>query len=305
MPSKTPWHRFRVGSPDTSQYDCQPLTKVSHVAHLESAHRIILDGKVRAGLVFDESKLKTERILVVWLSPNEWDQGFRYGSIRFAFDWSTLSGGHRAYWVESISHPPKGSRILLTRNDYSNKPDLLIPYDPTAGDGPWWFDEASGKHYWNAKHYLEFMVEHDIEMSELQGLDYVEHHKHRCSIDPRNCPERGLQPWHAAGRFLARLAASKTTFPPSILDRGEYTWKGYAGVAIGAIESIAKVQANGVIGGDLTPENPGSAAIARALLNAYANAKLHDEIPYLVGLFRNRIALRESCLSLIRAVVQS
>jgi hypothetical protein len=300
-----PWHQFHVGSPDTSQYDCQPLTKVYHTAHLESAHRIIIDGKIRSGLVFDESKLKTERILVAWLSPNEWIQGSRYGSISFVFDWPTLSEGHRAYWIESIHHRPKGSRILLTMNDHSNKPDLFIPYDPKAGGGPWWFDVASGTHYWNAEHYLEFMVEHDIDMSDLKGLEYVEHHKRQCKISPRNCPERGLQPWDAAGRFLARLAASKATFPPSILDRGGNSWEGYAKVAFGRIESIAKVQAHGVIGGDLTPENPGSAAIARALLNAYANPKLRDEIPYLVGLFRNRKALRESCRSLIRAVVRS
>jgi hypothetical protein len=300
-----PWHQFRIGRLGTKQDDRWPLTKVSHIAHLESAHRIILDGKIRSGLVFDKSKLNKERILVAWLSPNFWNEGFRYGSIGFVFDWPTLWKGHRAYWVESIAYGVEACRILLTRNDYSNKRDLLIQYDPTAGDGPWWFDEASGEHYWNAQYCLEFMVEHDIEMSDLQGLEYVEHHKHQCSIDSRNCPERGLQPWHAAGRFLAQLAASKATFPPSILDRGDYTWKGYASVAIGAIESIAKVQAHGIIGGDLTPKNPGSAAIARALLNAYANPKLHDEIPYLVGLFRNSKALKESCISLIRAVVRS
>lgn len=295
--SEIPWYRFRVGSPGTNKYDCQRLTKVSHVAHLEPAHRIVVEGKVRAGLVFDESKLNKERILVTWLSPNEWKEGYRYGSIRFVFDWLTLYKEHRAYWVESITLPKGGEacRILLTKNDYSNKPDLLIPYDPKVGNGPWWFDETSGAHYWNGKYGLEFMVEHDIETSELRELNYVWHHPEQCSIDFRNCPERGLSGHQAGGRFLAQLAASKSTFPPSVSYKDSI---GYASVAIGSINT-------GKFEGDLSPEHPGSPAIARALLNAYSNPMLHNDIPYLARLFRDRHALRECCLSLIRATMKS
>jgi hypothetical protein len=292
-----PWHEFRVGSKDSGQKDCRPLTKVYHIAHLESAHRIILDGKVRSGLVFDESKLNKERILVAWLSPNFWKDGFRYGSIRFVFDWPTLSKGHSAYWVESVPYSPKGGRILLTRNDYSNKPDLLTPYDPKARGGPWWFDEASGTHYWNAKNCLEFMVERDIEMSELQDLDFVTHHAQQCRVD---CPERGMSEMRAAGLFLARLAASQSTLPPSIL--GRVDWDGYANMVISQI--LGEAEKLGEIKGDLTPEDPGSPAIARALLGAYANSGLRGDIPYIARFFRNGDAARDSCLSLIRAVVR-
>jgi hypothetical protein len=302
MPSKKPWQRFRVGSRGTkggtSPRDCQRLTKVSHIAHLEQAHRIIVEGKVRSGLVFDESKLNKKRILVTWLSPNIWRQGYRYGSIRFVFDWPTLYKGHRAYWVESIAYGVEACRILVTRNDHS-KSDLLIPYDPTEGDGPWWLDEESGTHYWNGKYCLEFMIEHDIETSELRELNFVWHHPQQCSIDSKNCPERGLGGDAAGGRFLAQLAASKSTFPPSAFNKSLLD---YASVAFGFIDS--KRHLLGEFEGDFSPGSPGWPAIARALLNAYANPMLHDDIPYLARLFRDRDALKKCCLSLIRAAMK-
>ncbi len=91
-----PWRKFRVGQPSASanwvEPDCQPLTTVSHVAHVPTAVRIAEDGRLREDLVFDRSILNTERIRVTWFSPNDWRGagGFRHGNVHFTFDWASL-----------------------------------------------------------------------------------------------------------------------------------------------------------------------------------------------------------------------
>ncbi len=74
---KPEWKQFKVGKLSTqknwSESSCQSLTKVSHVSHIHSALSIISEGKLKSGLIFDESKLNDERIRVNWVSPNDWD----------------------------------------------------------------------------------------------------------------------------------------------------------------------------------------------------------------------------------------
>ena len=69
---KKPWIEFSVGTPSKyralTNSDCVPFTKVSHVAHIDTAINILKVGSLSAGLIFDESKLNTQRILVNWLS---------------------------------------------------------------------------------------------------------------------------------------------------------------------------------------------------------------------------------------------
>ena len=141
------WSEFSVGSPSTASNwtnpDCQPLTHIYHVTHLAAAHEVFAKGRLRAGLVFDKSKLNTHRILVNWLSPNSWAYGYRYGNVRFVFSWPDLIEGLRFYWVEAMSYGIKAPRILATANNYDG---LLQPYDPTSGDGPWWYDQKSQQH---------------------------------------------------------------------------------------------------------------------------------------------------------------
>ena len=54
----------------------------------------------QGGVSIVESRLNTERILVTWLSPNDWTNagGFRYGNIAFELDWPDLVDGMRFYW---------------------------------------------------------------------------------------------------------------------------------------------------------------------------------------------------------------
>lgn len=145
MPKRVPWYQFRVGSPAEKENSRLPLSEIYHVAHLESAHRIVVDGTIRSGLIFDKSKLNKERIQVAWLSPNHWHHGYRYGSVSFIFDWKTLVAGRRAYWVESIAYGVEACRILLTKKTYDEHHALTL-YEPTIGNGPWWFDKKSRTH---------------------------------------------------------------------------------------------------------------------------------------------------------------
>jgi hypothetical protein len=293
-----PWQQFRVGRPSNDprkpERTCQQLYVVSHVAHLEAAQRIITDGRIRAGLIHDKSKLNQERIQVSWLSPNIWRQGSRYGSVSFDFTWPRLIEGHRHYWVESIAYGVPACRILVTTNDYAGH-HALVPYDPNESDGPWWFEAASSTHYFNEKYCLEFMIERDIETAELWDLDFVSHHRLQCSLDPQNCPERGMSTLVASSRFLSRLAASRLQLPESVRanrgSRGRKFAAAAASFTTGQIMGLA-----GDIQGALTLADSNSLALARALLTAYVDPKLHGDIPYLAQHFRSRNDLRE-CFS--------
>jgi hypothetical protein len=202
-----PWSQYRVSwSPSDTEWtlDCQALLTVSHVAHVPAAVRIVEDGRLRADLVFDTSKLNTERIRVVWLSPNQWAEGFRYGNVRFTFDWAKLVGKRKAFWVESIAYGVEACRILITEDDYSSR---LTPYDPKNDDGPWVL-RSDGKHYWNGKHCLEIMFEGDLNLSAVKDVNFVTHHQLQCNIDHHTCRYRGMPGDGAGLDFLARLACT-------------------------------------------------------------------------------------------------
>ena len=208
MQSLPEWAEFCIGNPSIIpnwiNSDCAPLTTVSHVAHIDLALRIVADGKIKAGLVFDESKLNKERILVVWLSPNHWVDGFRYGNVRFNYNWSTLISGKKFYWVESMAYGVAACRILITSNDYSGR---LTQYIPTQHDGPWWFDASTNTHYWNSNHCLEIMIEDDLDISDCTNTDFVDHHSRFCCNNPKMCKFLGLKRPQAAASFVAALMA--------------------------------------------------------------------------------------------------
>ena len=197
------WKKFAVGEPGTNPNftppECRPLPTVSHVSHVSTAIRIVEDRRLRADFVSDQSKLNTERIRVVWMSPNDWANGFRYGNVRFTFDWPGLLEGKRAYWVESIAYGVEACRILVTDKDHSS---MLEPYDPSLADGPWSFSMSTG-HRWNAKHCLEIMVEGDVPFTALRSVDFVKHHNSFCCVDPSACASRGVSADDAGAEFLA------------------------------------------------------------------------------------------------------
>lgn len=138
------WQRFKIGTPSKTNWvnpDCQRLSTIFHIAHIPVAIDIIRDGYLEPRLICDKSKLNQRRITVTWLSPNSWNDGSRYGNVQFSFEWKKLveGDGKRFYWVESIAYGVPACRILVTKQDHSSDPDL-VEFDPTVGDGPWWWE---------------------------------------------------------------------------------------------------------------------------------------------------------------------
>lgn len=180
------WTKYRVGSPSKDpgwdEKSCRPLTTASHVAHIHHAWEYLRDGEIRGRLVSDKSKLKDDRYPVVWLSPNDWVNGSRYGTVEFEFDWNWLIEHTKAYWVEAITeYQPEAPRILLA-SDESKVPDDLTLYDPYAGDGPWWTDPSDGSHWWNGKYTLEILTDFDLPLTQCKQIWFVRHHPSMCCL---------------------------------------------------------------------------------------------------------------------------
>jgi hypothetical protein len=207
--AQEPWVKYAVGKlsrkRNWTESRCQPFEIVSHVSHVQQALHICEDREIRAGLVYDESILCEDRITVVWLSPNTWIKGSRYGNVQFDYDWKLLTKERKAYWVEDIDeYNPVACRFLLTKRklkkDIRNK---LILYEPTKRNGPWWYDPENDIHYRNGDITLEFMVDDSLEISDCIAINFVDHHKHMCCIDAQKCSDKGLYQADAGARFLA------------------------------------------------------------------------------------------------------
>lgn len=206
------WRKFKVGSPSTRQNftenDCRPFVQVGHVSHADVAMSIVESGLIRKGLVFDESRLNVERILVTWFSPNYWSPGYRYGNVRFDFNFDSLVAGKKYYWVEAIAYGIAACRILVTDQDHSA---ILLAYDPTTGDGPWWYDVSTDTHYFNSNHTLEFMFECDVRIDEAEEITFVPHHSDYCSVhrnSPRSCKTIGAPAGKGGALFLMKAIAA-------------------------------------------------------------------------------------------------
>lgn len=292
-----PWSQFAVGQPSQNQpwaNDRLTLSQVAHVAHLRAGLRIVEDRRFRADLVFDESVLNTERIRVVWLSPNDWSNagGFRYGNVRFSFHWGSIVEGKRYFWVESIAYGIPACRILVTQNDYSG---LLTPYNPTQDRGPWWI-APSGEHFWNGKYCLEIMVEEDLLLDQVIELDFVRHHPRFCSIGHQTCAYKGTDDDEAAGKFLGALVAAghPISLPGLIQQQGEVLKPGRPLRQAYIYLYFRCLKLTPPAWGNLDSTNPYAPAVARSLLRALVSDGLGADIDYLASFFRNSEQLTRS-----------
>jgi len=202
------WQKYSVGTPSTrpnwTEPDCQSFDAVSHVTHISSALAIIRQKTIRPQLVYDESILNKRRILVTWTSPNYWNRGFRYGNVSFDFNWKKLVDDKRFYWVEVMDYNPVACRILITDNNYDADPELEA-YDPTNGDGPWWWNTEEDVHYRNGNICLEIMLECEFSTESWEKLTFVKHHDSYCCIDAVTCSDKGQDHFDAGARFIAAV----------------------------------------------------------------------------------------------------
>lgn len=297
------WSPFKVGEPPGHpswfRLTCQTLATVTHVTHLRSAVDVLRAGQLTPQLVFDKSRLNTERILVLWLSPNDWSGagGFRYGNVGFELDWPSLVQGKKFYWVGVMGYSPSACRILITDNDRGRE---LKEYDPTARDGPWWFDEKSGNHYWNGKFCVEFMLENEIKLSDVNKLKFVKHHKYQCSIDPAKCPNKNYEAAPASALFLAGVCNHRflSKHPELWLNRDKYPNE----VLISSWNNLKTLGKSKQIswGGPVKSGSQDAIALARALLGTYFErdkAEGHS----LLSLFQDRQAAIDAVASVIEA----
>ena len=86
------------------------------MTHIRNAIEIIRGSQLAPQLIYDKSRLNTQRILVLWLSPNDWSGagGFRYGNVSFDFNWASIIESKRFYWVGAMPYTPSACRILIT-----------------------------------------------------------------------------------------------------------------------------------------------------------------------------------------------
>lgn len=294
------WSKFKVGAKSTkanwTNPDCQPLDTVFHVTHFDSALRILSEGAIKSGLVYDKSKLNTERILVAWLSPNDWigANGFRYGNVRFSFDFASLIKNKNIYWVESIPYGINAMRILITDNNYQQ----LTPYNPKIGDGPWWFDASTNSHYWNGDYCLEIMFESDLPVVSAKKIDFVKHHPNYCNIRPNSCPDRGVDQNLAGAKFLASLVGQHLNLSSlRWVDNNRpeddlcYAWSWLKTKLTKSMEGLE-------LTGTIPYTDQAASSIGRAILAAFSRGDI-DEIKALSQLMKSKKAVIEACAKVI------
>lgn len=194
------WERFRISRDGRN---AARLDTVRHIAHVPHARRIIEDERVKAGLVYDESRLNTSRISVAWVSANTWTRGSLYGTVEFQFAWADLIARYpNIYWVEPMpDYRPQAYRLLLSRRE--QPPELMVRYDPESDRGPlrlW-----GGSWYWNDEYTSEFMITADLKLSRSTGLAFVMHNPDYCRPFRNDCADRRNPPpqQKTGGRILS------------------------------------------------------------------------------------------------------
>jgi len=299
--SQKRWTDYAVGQEAARKgwvdVDCQPLTIVSHVTRVLSALDVLRVGSIKPQLIYDESRLNTKRILVVWLSPNDWTNagGFRYGNVSFDLDWPKLIQDKRCYWVGVMEYKPKACRILLTEKDRDTQ---LVPYRPQRCDGPWWHHRKEQKHYWNGYYCLEFMLEAEIALSDIKELRFVKHHPVRCSMKNQNCNDMGHDSWKGAARLLAGACDRR------VLLRWPDLWVTKKGEMKDALrmawESLSSWVCKGIKewDGPVKAQSERASALARAGMGALCDLSEKDR-KHLFSLFDSEESAIEACAAVI------
>ncbi len=193
-------YKIKIPKPGERENDVSVLEEINHVVHPAAARRILEDGRIRAGIVYDESRMNATRHQVVWLSANTWAYGSIYGTVQFTFPWEKIINGRRMYWVEAMSYGNPAYRLLVTDKDVRHL-TFLTPYNPEVDKGPVRFRD--GKWYWNHRYTSEFMVDSDLNLTDCIGFKGIEHKKDGCRIYSSSCQEREVPHYTTSGRMLA------------------------------------------------------------------------------------------------------
>jgi hypothetical protein len=181
---------------------------VYHVAHVVDACRIIEDGRINAGLIGDESRLRRTRTSVCWLSANYWAPGSIYGTVQFTFRWEDIIRDRNVYWVEVMNYPNPAYRFLITDRDLSAS-NLVQAYDPETARGPLRLHDDTW--YWNGQYTSEFMLDTDLPLSRCVEIKTIAHRGDRCRLHRPRCAEAGRSIWSTGAQTLAYVIAQDLT----------------------------------------------------------------------------------------------
>jgi hypothetical protein len=202
---RDPWTEFACPLPTASSRfgACVQLDRIYHVTHINSALRILDDREVGRRLISDESVLNKSRTAVVWLSPDFWNDGFRYGNVRFAYDFANITAGRKIYWVEVVRYGTPACRFIVSNKDLSHLP--VIPYDPGKDDGP--LRLSDGRWWRNGRVTTEIMFDEDLPLANCRAVDFVLHHRNQCALHGSGCRDKGANGDDASVRFMAYILA--------------------------------------------------------------------------------------------------
>lgn len=293
------WNKYSISNLRDQSY-CISFSSVYHVTHIQSSLPILIDRKIKAGLVYDESILNTKRILVAWLSPNTWHTGYRYGNVRFEFDWNVIINNKKLYWVEAIDYKIPACRILITEQTHNH----LQEYNPENKDGPWWYDSENNQHYLNGNYCLEFLVEDDLSIRDSK-IEFVSHHSEWCSLhrnSPKDCPDLRLPEWHAAGLFFASILAQSIKINLNLFQKKRNSDSALSTVnfAFSSLYFCFINNDNAIYEGDIKDVDDIAIPLARAICNAYVYSDF-EELEQLRSLFKSKDSLKNSLAKLIAA----
>ena len=277
------WEQYPLIDPTDIEF-------VAYTAHVETALRIIEDKNIRAGLVYDDSRLKRYRTVVTWFSPNVWAPGSRYGNIAFKVPFEQLySDFPKTYWVETAEYAVAAPRIFFSTTE--NK--RLIAYDPDSDDGPWKQSPRHG-HQRNGDICLEILVEGDVKYADVTEIEFYTHHPTYCSerrSKGRQCRNVGDRRAKAGGQFMCGLIGRKLSL-------------GQVPVHKGSTEDAWSWVANKLTGYTADANASLSASSRRALVRSLMNLiYLEDEAgaASLARLFRSTEQLVETAREVLQA----
>lgn len=256
---------------------CTVLSTLHHVTHTDPALRILTDGKITRGLIYDESILNDSRTTVVWLSPNNWFDGSRYGCVQFTFDFSDIVSGRKIHWVEVRKYKRHAYRFIVSNQDLSKLP--VAAYDPNKEDGPLRF--SNGVWYWNSTHTAEFLLDASLLLHQCKRMDFIKHHDWFCAA-PGGCDDLKSSGEKAGGRVMAFLLSRGFR----IVDGTLIVTEPKRALSTAAERGISNIhdELSGLANGPLKAEASIDAALRSALLQfAVGDIKLAQATVKLIG----------------------
>jgi hypothetical protein len=198
MPSANPAPASHF-SVEPNDFFCMPFEQVRRVVHVDELPRI-LAGK-NADSAVEPSEFPFSASALPRLTPDTWPRGYSSGNVALEYDWESLIGGCRFYWLGADVRGTERCRILVTRERYGEE---FAEYAPERLGGPWRI-ESSGAHSWNSRFGLEFFLDAPLPTSLVTRVICVDHDVKWCDAAALRCSDLGRGARTAGARLLATL----------------------------------------------------------------------------------------------------